>query len=134
MSNRDDALSQTELDEIRQRCESASPGPWRSFIEGRDHTSGSSFIMTGPETDRGEDIELSGATAADHDFISNARQDVPRLIQEIVKLRDVCERLQQERDQLRRDMETNLDEQRPIQKHLGKVASDSLAIKATRKR
>ena len=57
------------------------------MIEGRDHTSGSSFIMTGPPQSRGEDIELSGATNDDQDFIAHARQDVPRLLDEVRRLR-----------------------------------------------
>jgi hypothetical protein len=57
------------------------------MMEGRDHTSGSSFIMTGPQGSRGEDIELTGATDEDHDFIAEARQDVPRLIAEVRRLR-----------------------------------------------
>jgi hypothetical protein len=80
-------IPEEELREIEARCERASPGPWHSFIEGRDHTSGSSFIMTGPGDARGEDIELSGATDDDQDFIAHARQDVPRLIAEVRRLR-----------------------------------------------
>ena len=80
-------LSETELDEIRGRCEAASPGPWKSFVEGRDHTSGSSFIMTGSGAARGNDIELQGATYADQDFIAHARQDIPRLLDEIANLK-----------------------------------------------
>src|SRR5882757_7084383 len=53
-------------------------GPWKSYIEGRDHTSDSNFIMTG-----GEDIELLGATEADQVFIAHARQDIPQLLAEI---------------------------------------------------
>lgn len=30
-----------------------------------------------------EDIELLGATIADQDFIAHARQDIPKLLQEI---------------------------------------------------
>lgn len=26
-----------ELEEIRLRCEAATPGPWTSYIENRDH-------------------------------------------------------------------------------------------------
>ena len=59
------------------------------MIEGRDHTSGSSFIMTGPPGARGEDIELSGATPNDQDFIAYARQDIPRLVEEIQRLRSL---------------------------------------------
>jgi hypothetical protein len=69
--------------EIQARRESATSGPWKSFVEGRDHTSGSSFIRTGAE-----DIELTGATEADHDFIAHARQDIPALIGEILRLRE----------------------------------------------
>ncbi|EJO76345.1 hypothetical protein LEP1GSC079_0852 [Leptospira interrogans str. FPW1039] len=53
----------------------STPGP---FIEGRDHTSGSDFIRTSKN-----DIELSGASLADQDFIASAKQDIPRLIAEI---------------------------------------------------
>jgi hypothetical protein len=75
-------LSARDLEEMECRCLATTPGHWKSFIEGRDHDSGSSFIQTG-----GEDIYLSGATDADQDFIAHARQDIPRLIAEIRALR-----------------------------------------------
>jgi hypothetical protein len=43
--------------------------------------------MTGTRGARGNDIELFGATVADQDFIARARQDIPRLIDEIERLR-----------------------------------------------
>jgi hypothetical protein len=82
-----DLLSETDLKAIEARAAAASKGPWKSFIEGRDHTSGSSFIMTGTQQKRTQDIELSGATEADQDFIAAAREDVPRLVAEIRALR-----------------------------------------------
>jgi hypothetical protein len=80
-------ISETYLRELRSLLGSISAGPWVSHVEGRDHTSGSSFIMTGPEGHRGEDIELSGGSPADQDFIARARQDVPLLLDEIERLR-----------------------------------------------
>jgi hypothetical protein len=80
-------LSLEEIREIQSRCDRASQGPWTSMIEGRDHSSGSSFIMTGTPTQRGPDIELSGASSDDQDFIAHARQDVPRLLEEVRRLR-----------------------------------------------
>ena len=71
-----------DMDAIRQRCDRATPGPWKSYVEGRDHDSGSSFIMTS-----GEDIELIGASVADQDFIAHARQDIPQLLEEIQRLK-----------------------------------------------
>ena len=76
-------LTENELAEIRKRAESATKGPWRAYIEGRDFESGSSFIQT-----QGVDIELTGASEADYDFIANARQDVLRLLDEIERLKE----------------------------------------------
>ena len=78
----DDSPSQAELLEMLARCEAATPGPWKSFVEDRDHTSGSNFIQTG-----GDDIELTGATVADQEFIAHARQDVEVLAKELLRLR-----------------------------------------------
>lgn len=80
-------ISDYELNQIKQRCDKATSGPWISYIEGRDHTSGSNFIMTGNENNRGEDIELIGGTIYDQDFIAHARQDIPNLINEIIRLK-----------------------------------------------
>lgn len=80
-------MTDEELNAIGQRCSCARPGPWISFVEGRDHHSGSSFIMVGEGKQRTDDIECVGATVADQDFIAHAREDIPRLIEEIRKLR-----------------------------------------------
>lgn len=77
-----EGLTDEELDLIEARVRKAASAPWASFVEGRDHTSGSSFIRT-PVSD----IELSGATAADQDFIAHARDDLPRLLEEVKRLR-----------------------------------------------
>lgn len=93
MDMHEKGLSPAELEAIRQRCEAARPGPWESFIEGRDHTSGSSFIRVGEGSSRGEDIELTGATDADQDFIAHARQDVVGLLGEVARLRTLLDEL-----------------------------------------
>jgi hypothetical protein len=80
-------LTDQELVQIEKRCAAATPGPWRSYVEGRDHQSGSDFIRT-----QGDDIELSGATTDDQDFIAHAREDLPRLVAEVRRLREEVER------------------------------------------
>jgi hypothetical protein len=80
-------LTEDELVEIEKRLGDSKNGPWKSYIEGIDHTSGSNFIMTGEGNTRGEDIEMLGATIADYYFISNAKQDIPKLIAEIRRLK-----------------------------------------------
>jgi hypothetical protein len=87
-------LDDAELEAIEARCEAVSPGPWKSFIEGRDHWSGDDFIRVGDSDDE-PDMYVSRATPEglrpasrqDLDFIAAARQDVPRLVAEIRRLR-----------------------------------------------
>jgi hypothetical protein len=80
-------ITEAELKMIEERTAKSQAGPWKAHIEGRDHESGSDFIMTGEGLGRGQDIEMIGATQADFDFIANARQDIPRLLKEIRELK-----------------------------------------------
>lgn len=45
--------------------------------------------MTGEDGNRKDDIELIGATIADQDFIAHARQDIPLLLSEIKRLKEL---------------------------------------------
>ena len=74
-------MNDTRLEQIRERCNRATEGPWISFVEDRDHTCGSNFIKTSEN-----DIELIEATVDDQDFIANARQDILWLISEVCRL------------------------------------------------
>ena len=69
-------IKKDELKLLKELCEKATPGPWKSYVEGRNCESGSSFI----QTNGGEDIELSGATDYDQDFIAAAREALPKLL------------------------------------------------------
>lgn len=87
-------MTDNEIKEIEDRCKLTTPGPWKSLVEGREIESGDSFIMTGISEGediwidkRGADIYLTGATTADQDFIAHARQDIPKLIAEIKRLK-----------------------------------------------
>ncbi len=80
-------ITEEELKEIEIRESCTQNGPWKAYIEGRDHESASNFIMTGNAENRATDIEMTGATVNDYDFIANAKQDIPRLINEIRELK-----------------------------------------------
>lgn len=90
-------MTDEELDQIDARAEAALPGPWRSFVEGRDHLGGDNFIRTGGHDDSAPDMYVTlsycdnespkPADAALLDFIASARQDVPRLVAELGRLR-----------------------------------------------
>jgi hypothetical protein len=85
----EERLTDEEITAFRELSETASRSPWRAMIEGRDHTSGDSFIMIGPEDDRDEDMYVSRdstpASPADLDFIAAARNYIPRLLDEVTR-------------------------------------------------
>lgn len=89
-------LPDRELNEIEERSQAASPAPWEAFVEGRDHSSGDTIIRIGGLDPSQPDMYIHysrpGPTLvpvpdADLDFIANARQDIPRLVAEIRRLR-----------------------------------------------
>lgn len=66
------------------------------MVEGRDHLSGDSFIMTGTEDHREPDLYLTwdpvihdDQRRADQDFIAHARHDLPDMAAEIHRLREL---------------------------------------------
>jgi hypothetical protein len=85
-------LTAEEIAAMKGRVEATTPGPWKSYFEGRDHTGGDSFIQT-----LTQDIYISaedyaggkGHFCADQDFIANAKQDIPRLIAEVERLQSL---------------------------------------------
>lgn len=84
-------IKKDELEQIKKRCSNASSGPWKAWIEGRDGTSGTTFVMIGEGAQRRDDIELPGVPDADVDFIAHARQDIPLLLREIERLKSELE-------------------------------------------
>ncbi len=88
----DEEISAIELADMRARVNVTTPGPCIAYFEGRDHYGGSSFIQTATQ-----DIEISaedyrgggGHYCADLDFIAHAKQDIPRLLDEVERLRSL---------------------------------------------
>jgi hypothetical protein len=84
-------VSNDELEMLRRLSLEGSPAPWRSFVEGRDHFSGDDFIMVSERDARSADIYVSRdgmpADAEDFDLIATARTFLPRLLDEIERLR-----------------------------------------------
>jgi len=97
VKNAMEELTEQELADIRARSEAATGGPWRFVEEGRDNISGDSFIMTGPPTGRNGDLYLTtdkrDGSHADYEFIAHARQDIPRLLDEVERLRKLVAEL-----------------------------------------
>ncbi|HEY4020906.1 MAG TPA: hypothetical protein VGM75_19605 [Pseudonocardiaceae bacterium] len=84
-------LSDDTLGWLLRVSHDGSPPPWRAWVEGRDHTSGDSFIQIGPDDQRGEDMYVSRdsapASAQDLDLIAAARNYLPMLVDELLRLR-----------------------------------------------
>jgi hypothetical protein len=77
-----------ELLRLSSRCD---PGPRSAVVEGRDADSGDSFIQTGSDDQRGEDLYVtrdSGpADAAYLDLLAAARTYLPLLVDELRECR-----------------------------------------------
>lgn len=84
-------MKQSDLEDILEICNKATPAPWISYVEGRDFDSGSSFIMTGENENRDYDIEFVKIKPEDQDFIAMARNVIPMLIDEIITLKSKIE-------------------------------------------
>jgi hypothetical protein len=82
------ALTNEELEKIQCRCDNATPGPWISSWEGREHTSGDGVILRGDQR-QDDDLYISPCTLADQNFIAHAREDVLALVDELLRLREI---------------------------------------------
>lgn len=81
------------------RIAAAAPAPWWGWLETRDCTGGESFIKITPDADEENEIYFrryvnghllispNAQLDADIDFIAHAREDMPRLIAEVRRLR-----------------------------------------------
>lgn len=86
-------MDDQRLGELERLERAATPAPWVSMIEGRDHLSGDDFIQAPGDDD--PDIYVAirvsdsfhPAAAADQDFIAAARNAIPDLLAEIRRLR-----------------------------------------------
>jgi hypothetical protein len=77
-------MNTEELLKLKDTLNKVTKGPWVSYIEGRDHSSGSSFIQTG---EKEYDIEFIRLKEVDQDFIALARNIIPLLVDELFILK-----------------------------------------------
>ena len=78
-------LERTQIIKMLELASRASADLWHSYVAGRDHVSGSNFIATGGDA-RGSTIELQGASVPDQDLIAHARNWVPEVAGELLRL------------------------------------------------
>ena len=87
----DDIVSQEELDRLEAAARRASAGPWTPVLADEQPEGASSFIQVGGERE-GPDMYVwlgeEFAPTADVELIANARQDVPKLVLELRRLKD----------------------------------------------
>ena len=84
---------QAVLDEIRQREQSATPGPWLADVL-TDAGNRPVVLLPDPADDDQADILFAAdapqATEDDAEFIAHAREDVPRLLRVAEALAQLC--------------------------------------------
>ncbi len=84
-------LKDYDLEQMRKRCEAATIGPWEAPIEGVDFNGGETVIIRGPNRE-GDDLNIIGGTVADYKFVAHAREDIPLLLDEIIRLRKIVDK------------------------------------------
>jgi hypothetical protein len=86
-----DIVTREELDRLEAAARRASEGPWTPCLEDEQPEGTPSFIHVG-EGRSGADMYVwlgeNFAPRADVELIANARQDVPRLVLELRRLKD----------------------------------------------
>jgi beta-galactosidase GanA len=81
-------MDEKELQAIRARAEAATSGPWERVGYDNDPYLSCTWRIAGPTY-----YNLAvNANKADAEFIAAARQDIPRLLDEVERLRSVLER------------------------------------------
>ncbi len=101
-------MDAAEMREIRQRVEAATPGPWK-WRDADDEGDLDGLWAPGKPRKRGRprDVAVVGATGmhtegwvlvevADAEFIAHARSDVPALLDEVERLRDLVQAMEYE--------------------------------------
>jgi hypothetical protein len=97
MDSDEPQLTDADLAAIQGRLDAVAPGPWRAMVEGRDISSGSNFIQVGGDNEVNIEVVPEEHIAdpavrqvwmeANYDFVAHARQDIPRLLAEVRRLR-----------------------------------------------
>lgn len=99
-------LTDAELEAMEARDTAATPGPWIAYMETRFGTGGESMIQIQRDDDIEDEIYLNHLVGNvritspnaqldnDIDFIAAARQDMPRLIAEVRRLRKALRQVQ----------------------------------------
>jgi hypothetical protein len=81
-------MEDLDLERLTKLATDATAGPWVSLVEGRDFTSGDSFIQTAANGDDSDLYVVGGPNRiADQEFIAAARTAVPFLLEEVRRLR-----------------------------------------------
>lgn len=99
-------MTQEQLDQIKARAESATPGPWH------DQTTDDGYLRVSVNPDDvngvcgfGDLEETDYQDHADARFIAHARADVPMLVEEVVRWQERARLYHNHLVMLRRDTE-----------------------------
>lgn len=84
-------LTQDDLNMIKERAKKATPGPWYADDEKWPGNANLQYWF-----DTHYDGVGAAATKADAEFIANAREDIPKLVAEIERLREAIKTAKRE--------------------------------------
>ncbi len=100
MKKKEPGMTEKELEEIQKRCEEVTSGPWIWFVENPDPPYGPFVKVVSPRKSGNieglrplltlNDEEFSGQKNAD--FVCRAKEDIPKLLNEIKRLKGILKK------------------------------------------
>jgi hypothetical protein len=88
-------MTDEELEAIQKRADAATPGPWSAFTDPARRADQSLIVAPPPEYGLIHVQTHKDFASLNHDatFIAHAREDIPKLLAEVRRLRDENEQL-----------------------------------------
>lgn len=118
-------LTDERIRDIRERCEAATPGPWRAVWKGNTIKSHRVYA-DGPEV-RNIACGISPKTE-NAEFIANARKDIPALLDELDRLRAEADKWRGRYDATYRIAEDGVKEQARLRMELETIERERDAM------
>lgn len=120
-------MNQAKLDEIRELLENISPGPWKVANDNRDTEYFPFWVIGGNEVEDGEwFMELHVGHKSDADFVAQARELVPELLDEVEQIERKYEKALEEWEEIE---QSYIDAEKKLERKIKQLRQENEQLK-----